>query len=111
MQTLNVLAVVIQVMEHLTITTSVAPVVVKDILTTLGVKLQEADTPAPVERFITNAVRVQQPKPVPIQRLHLTIRTHDALPNIQQHGHHIAAQAVLISGMAIITFFVPCAAI
>ena len=106
MQTVNVLAVVIQATALLTITTSAVPVVVKDILTTPGVKLREADTPAPVERFITSASRVRLQRQVRIQQLRLTTKAHDALLNIQQHGHHIAAQAVLISGMAIITFFV-----
>ena len=111
MQTVNVHAVDIQAMERLIIMTSAVPVVVRDILTTPGVKLQEADTPARVERFITNAVRVQQPKPVPIQQLHLTIRTHVVRQSIQQRGLPIVVRVVHMPGTVIIIFFVLCAAI
>lgn len=106
MQTLNVLAVVIQVMEHLTITISAVPVVVKDILTTLGVKLQEVDTPAPEVQFITNANLVLRLKQVRILQLHPITGMQGVQQDILQHGPRIAVRVAHINGMDIITFFV-----
>ena len=106
MQTVNVPVVDTRAMEHQTITISAVPVVVKDILTTLGVKLQEVDTPAPEAQFITNAVRVQLPKQVRILQLHPITGMQGVQQDILQHGPRIAVRVAHINGMDIITFFV-----
>ena len=106
MQTVNVPVVDTRAMEHQTIMISAVPVVVKDILTTLGVKLQEVDTPAPEAQFITNANLVLRLKQVRILQLHPITGMPGVQQDILQHGPRIAVRVAHINGMDTITFFV-----
>ena len=107
MQTVNVLAVDTQATEHLTITISAVPVVVKDILTTLGAKPLEAVIPVQVEQFITSANLVLRLKQARILQLHPITGMQGVQQNILQHGPRIAVRVEHINGMDIITFCVP----
>ena len=107
MQTVNVPVVDTRAMEHQTITINVVPAAVKGILTTLGAKPREVDTPVREERFIISVSLAQLQRLVLIQQQHPITGMPDVQQDTLQHGHRIAAQVVRINGMDITIFFVP----